>query len=178
MNLLVLSPMWLLWLLTALLAAAAIQDTVQLKIANLTTGLVLALAVLAMIMAGPKIALWQNLVVFLLILGIGTALFSNGILGGGDVKLFAAVALWTDFPGAFRLLFAICLAGGVLALFIIFLRIVIPARAGGRVKTLQKNAGIPYGIAIAAGTLAMVATSHLGASTGTYNPNIPSLDRR
>ena len=96
MNLLSTSPMWLLWVLMALLAAAAIQDTIQLKIANLTTGLVLGLAVVAMLVVGPKLVLWQNLVVFLIVLAIGTALFSRGMLGGGDVKLFAAVVLWTD----------------------------------------------------------------------------------
>ena len=97
------------------------------------------------------------------------------MLGGGDVKLFAAVMLWADLMGSFRLLFAICLAGGVLALVIIFLRIVVPAGSVGRVKTLQKGGGIPYGIAIAAGTLAIVATSQLGAETGTYNPEVPAL---
>ena len=177
MNLLTMSPTWLLWLLMALLAAAAIQDTIQLKIANTITGLVLGLAVVAMFLVGPKIDLWQNLVIFLVILAIGTGLFSRGMLGGGDVKLFAAVVLWTDLMGSFRLLFAICLAGGVLALVILFLRIVVPAGAVGRVKTLQKGGGIPYGIAIAAGTLAIIATSQLGAGTGTYNPEVPALGR-
>lgn len=175
MNLLTTSPMWLLWMLIALLAAAAIQDAIQLKISNLTTGLVLGLAIVAILLVGPNITLWQNLLVFMVILGIGTALFSKGVLGGGDVKLFAAVALWTDMIGAFRLMFAICLAGGALAVVILILRVVAPSPAGGRIKTLQKGGGIPYGIAIAAGTLAIIWIGQMGAKTGTYNPDIPSL---
>ena len=178
MNLLAMSPTWLLWILMALLAAAALQDAVQLKISNIVTGLVLGLAVVAMVVVGPAVSLWQNLAVFLVILAIGTMLFSRGVLGGGDVKLFAAAALWTDLPGSFRLIFAICLAGGLLALLIMFLRVVVPARARARVKTLQKGAGIPYGIAIAVGTLAVVATSQLSPRAETYDPDIPSVGRR
>ena len=175
MNLLTVSPLWLLWILIALLAAAAIQDAIQLKISNIITGLALGLGIVAMFVVGPQLALWQNFVVFVVILGIGTTLFSNGVLGGGDVKLFAAVALWTDMTGALRLLFAICLAGGVLALVILFLRIVAPSPAGGRIKTLQKGGGIPYGIAIAAGTLAIIWMGQIGANTGSYTPDIPTL---
>ena len=163
------------WLLVGLMIAAALQDAVQLKISNLITGFVLGLAVIAMLTSGPTIGLWQNAAVFLVLLGVGTILFSNGVLGGGDVKLLAAVGLWTDGASALRLIVATCLAGGVLALLIIVLRTVVPAAAAARVKTLKPKAGIPYGIAIAVGAILVIYMSQMNARAGTYNSNIPSI---
>ena len=159
MNLFATAPDILLWLLAAVLVAAAIQDAVQLKISNLIVLAALLLAVAAALAAGLEIAVWQNLAVFALVLAVGTLLFSRGILGGGDVKLLAAVALWTDFADAVRLIASIFIFGGVLALVIVFGRAVAPASLSARVAVLKPRAGIPYGIAIAAGTLFMITVS-------------------
>lgn len=157
MNLFATSPEWIVWLLVALLGLATIQDAVQLKISNIICGSVLVLAIIAMIVSGPRIELWQNAVVFAVVLAIGVFLFARDVLGGGDVKLFAAVALWVDFESALRLVASILIAGGILAVVIILLRLVAPKPIVGRVKTLQPRAGIPYGIAIAAGTLLVLS---------------------
>ena len=159
MNLFGTAPDILLWLLAAALVAASIQDAVQLKISNLIVLAVLLLAVAAALTAGLEIAVWQNLAVFALVLALGTLLFSRGILGGGDVKLLAAVALWTDFADAIRLIASIFIFGGVLALVIVLGRAVAPASLSARVAVLKPKAGIPYGIAIAAGTLFMITVS-------------------
>lgn len=156
MNLLASAPDWLTWLLIALLAAAAVQDAIQLRISNLLTIGVLVLAVVAAVMIGIDTAVWQNLLVFALTLAIGTMLFSKGILGGGDVKLLAAVMLWTDLWGAVRLIASIFIFGGLLALLIIFGRAALPSSLSKRVAVLRPKSGIPYGIAIALGTLFMV----------------------
>lgn len=175
MNLFETSPMWALWLLSALLAAAAIQDAVSLRISNVLTGTVLVLAIVAMAVSGFQLGLWQNLAVFLIVLGVGTLLFSNNVLGGGDVKLLAALSLWTDFPTALRLVVSICIAGGLLALLIITLRSVVPAKAREKVKTLQPGAGIPYGIAIGLGALVVIGMIQLGARDATYNSDIKTV---
>ena len=175
MNLFVTSPEWIVWLLVALLAAATIQDAVQLKISNYICGAVLILAVVAMVASGFSISLWQNILVFALVLGAGMFLFERGVLGGGDVKLFAAVGLWVDLWTALRLVGSIFIAGGILALLIIFLRTVAPKPVAARVRTLQPRAGIPYGIAIAAGTLLVVAVPSQRAKEVPYVPiNIPA----
>lgn len=152
-NLFVTSPAWLVWVLVALLAAATIQDAVQMRISNLISGAVLGLAIVAVVLSGPRISLWQNVLVFAIVLAIGAILFARKVLGGGDVKLFAAVALWVDLATALRLIPAILIAGGLEALLILSLRTVAPESVAKRVRTLQRRAGIPYGIAIAAGTL-------------------------
>ena len=159
MNLFATAPDLLLWLLAAALVAAAIQDAVQLKISNLIVLAVLLLAVVAAVVAGIEVGVWQNLAVFALVLAVGTVLFSRGILGGGDVKLLAAVALWTDFEDAIRLIASIFIFGGILALLIIVGRIAAPASLISRLAILKPKAGIPYGIAIALGTLFMVSVS-------------------
>lgn len=157
MNLFVTSPQWIVWLLVALLAAATIQDAIQLRISNLISGSVLVLAIIAMVASGPRIGLWQNILVFAIVLMIGAFLFARNVLGGGDVKLFATVALWVDLATALRLVASILIAGGLLAFAIIMLRLVAPRALARRVKTLQPKAGIPYGIAITAGTLLVLA---------------------
>lgn len=162
MNLFAASPQWILWLLVALLAAAAVQDAVELKISNALTVPVFALALVAMLSAGLSPDLWENFAVFAAVLLGGTFLFARHMLGGGDVKLLAAVAVWADGGTALRLLVMIAMAGGILALATLFLRTVVSDRIAARVKTLQPRAGIPYGIAIAAGTLLAVAISRTG----------------
>jgi len=75
---------------------------------------------------------------------IGAALFACRALGGGDVKLLAALALWVP-PALFgRLVVATALVGGLLALALLLARM---RRPGGA------PVAVPYGIAIAAATL-------------------------
>ena len=149
MNLFATSPLWMLAVLAVVLIAAMIQDATQLRISNVLTGLVLALALAAMVVSGPTIELWQNFVVFAAVLGIGTFLFSRGMLGGGDVKLFAAVGLWADLRTAVGLISTILIAGGVLALVMVAYRM---ARGKG-IRKRAEAGGIPYGVAIGIGTM-------------------------
>jgi prepilin peptidase CpaA len=153
MNLLAEAPMWTAWLLAALLVLAAVQDLAQLRISNLFPIALILLAVVTAAVAGPRVELWQNLLVFVGLLAFGTMLFATGKFGGGDAKLLAVTGLWVDLPGAPALLASVFIAGGVLALLLIAARMLAPASMTGRVKVLGKQAGIPYGVAIAAGAL-------------------------
>ena len=177
MNLFASAPDVLLWLLIAAVIAAAIQDAVQLKISNLFTIAVLILAIVAAVMTGIEVAVWQNLLGFALTLAIGTVLFSRGILGGGDVKLLAAVMLWADLSGGVRLIASIFIFGGLLALLIVFGRAGAPASLRSRVAVLKPKAGIPYGIAIAMGTLFMAIVSKPDAPS-VYVPDGVTLPQR
>ena len=124
----------------------------------MTVGLVLISAIVAAIMAGPELRLWQNLVVFLALLAVGTPMFAAGKLGGGDVKLLASAGLWFDFAGALWLLIAVALAGGVLALLVLVIRSFNwSEEIRRRVVLLRPGGGIPYGVAIAAGALIAMA---------------------
>jgi prepilin peptidase CpaA len=153
MNLVALSPGWLAWLLALLLVAAATEDAIRMRVSNLISFGVLALAVVAIALVGLDLRLWQNLVVFLALLAGGTLLFSTGKFGGGDVKLLAALGLWVDFRGALALLIGVSLAGGLLALLILAARMFASEAAAKRVIVLKAGAGIPYGVAIAIGAI-------------------------
>jgi prepilin peptidase CpaA len=131
--------------------AAAIEDGIRLRISNVTSLLVFAGAFVSAVVAGPTWGLWQNVVVFAAVLIVGTFAFSGGLLGGGDVKLFAAAGLWFDFGSALWFVAFVFLAGGLLAIVYIAGRAVRRAAGGDR-----KGSGVPYGIAIAVGACAMV----------------------
>jgi len=158
MNLIVLSPVWLVWIFAALLTAAAIEDAVRLRISNVLVFGVLAAALVAMVMAGLDLALWQNFAILAGLLIIGTPLFAAGKMGGGDVKLLAATGLWFDLRGAFLMLVSVLLAGGLLAFIILIARLFGWSDAARqRILLLKRGGGIPYGVAISAGALIAAA---------------------
>jgi prepilin peptidase CpaA len=98
---------------------------------------------------------------------VGAALFAGGIIGGGDAKLFAAVSLYIGAAWFVMYAFAVAMAGGVLALLVLGLRWLVPSGVAGRFAWLQnltqKSAGIPYGVAIAAGGLFVIPATNLFA---------------
>lgn len=77
------------------------------------------------------------------------ALFAAGAMGGGDVKLLTALALWVRPMAFVHLLEVMALAGGVLTLFLALWHV---ARRS-RTKVV-----VPYGIAIAVGGFWVIAT--------------------
>ena len=158
MNLAISAAPWLAALFAALLVLAAIEDMWRLKISNWICAAIIVAAFVAVILAGPVAELWQNVAVFAALLVVGTPLFAYGKMGGGDVKLLAATGLWFDLAGAGRMIVAVMLAGGVLAIIILLLRTIKwSQQARERVAVLRPKGGIPYGVAIACGALATLA---------------------
>ena len=98
----------------------------------------------------------------------GFALFAPGWIGAGDAKLFAAAALWFGWRALLPFLFHTVIAGGVLVLALIALRralVWLPVAAGRfQEGVLAKDAPVPYGLAIAAGTLWTIPGSLVFAS--------------
>lgn len=167
MNLIGDSPIWLVAILFAAMAAAAIEDFIRLRISNFTCLAVLVSALVAMGLHGFPLDLWQNVLVFLLLLGAGTLLFSAGKIGGGDVKLLACLGLWVNISAAVWLLATALMAGGVLALIYLAVR----ARKLTRPGSKYKSKGIPYGMAIAAGA-GLIFAGQLGLlKTTPERPN-------
>ena len=81
-----------------------------------------------------------HLVVGAMVLAVGFGLFATGVIGGGDAKLGAAVALWIGFSSELlRFFIAMALAGGVLAIF----ALIWQAAAHQRLTR-----ALPYGVAI------------------------------
>ncbi len=90
----------------------------------------------------PDVA-WQ-IGLALAVMTVFTALFSFGQMGGGDVKLLGALALWFPPIPMLQLFIIMSLAGGVLTLFLLVLH-----------KALKREGipEIPYGVAISIGAL-------------------------
>jgi prepilin peptidase CpaA len=89
-----------------------------------------------------------SLAVALGLFALGFLAFAFGLVGGGDVKLLAAVGLWIP-PAALHDFFTVmALTGAVLALVVVARRRLLAAVTGAAVA---EPASVPYGAAIAAG---------------------------
>ena len=132
------------WAYLALLAVAAVQDAVSLRIANLITVSILAVAGIALAVSAPA-DWWQHLVSFAAVLLVGLLLFSRSWMGGGDVKLMAASALAFDLRGLLLFFVITTFAGGLLAMLFVGPKLLRGHSPGA------KRRNLPYGVAIALG---------------------------
>jgi prepilin peptidase CpaA len=98
----------------------------------------------------PDIAIQIGLA--LLVLGLFFGLFALGAMGGGDVKLIAALALWLPPEAVVMLLVIMSLSGGVLTLAM---------AARHRLTKAQHTLEIPYGVAIAIGGIWLIGERFL-----------------
>ncbi|HYE00974.1 MAG TPA: prepilin peptidase [Alphaproteobacteria bacterium] len=147
-----LAPLCLGLYCAALLTAAA-WDVARFEIPD-ALSLLLAAGFAALVLGGGAAAL-PGLTAGAAVLAAGFALFARGLIGGGDVKLMAATALWTGWTGLPGYLAATALAGGALALLLLALRRLLrrAAARGFGGELLSPAGGIPYGVALAAGGL-------------------------
>lgn len=95
---------------------------------------------------------WPScLAAFAVALLVGFPMFVGRVMGAGDVKLLAAAALFAGMDNLLLLLIATALAGGVLAITALAAR---PYEGFLVASGLPRpRAGLPYGVAIAAGAL-------------------------
>jgi prepilin peptidase CpaA len=148
----------LLTVLPLLAAFAAAMDLLTLTIPNrVCLALVAAFFALAACIPLSPAELASHLAAGLLLLAVGAGLFFRGWCGGGDAKLLAALGLWVGMPllGAYAL--DVAIAGGALAaVFLTWRRVPLPKLLLAQpwlLRLYQPQAGIPYGIALAAGAL-------------------------
>ncbi len=144
-----------------LLAIAAIYDIWKLTIPNVVS---VCLVVLFFAVAAPSpfyVPWFEHLAAGILIFIAGAVLFRFGFVGGGDVKLLAAISLWTGLDLLSQLLLIGALIGGVLAIVLLVLRSAMPWITGKALPfgkqlwplSMIPGQGVPYGVAIAAATV-------------------------
>ena len=144
----------LLAILAGILVFAAVVDVRTFTISN---RLNLAVALLApLYWWSIPIAPWPGIAIQLgaaggvfLLLAIA---FYAGMMGGGDVKLAAALALWFSPEMTLRFLVLMSIAGGALTLALL---------AWHRAKRREGRPEIPYGVAIAIGGIAILTQRFL-----------------
>jgi prepilin peptidase CpaA len=141
------------------LVFAALSDLVSLRIPNWLTGALAIAFPVAAPFAGLGVADhhvdWiSHIEAGAAVFAIGTMLFACRILGGGDVKLLAAMALWCGIHLLVPLIFLTSVIGGAFALIVLGLRqplvqTTILAVLRRAPAFLHAKMPIPYGIPIA-----------------------------
>ena len=136
----------LLGILALLLVVAAVIDVRTFTISN---RLNLAVALMApLYWWSAHLPLWPDIGIQVAIAAGVFALlavaFYTGMMGGGDVKLAAALALWFSPQSTLRFLVFMSIAGGLLTLVVVGLH---------RLKKKPGKPEVPYGVAIAVGGL-------------------------
>ena len=148
----------ILFVVPALLAMCAGWDLASYTIPNFLPAALLAVFVLFALVAGmPPSGIGSHALAGLAGLAIGFALFAFGLIGGGDAKLFATIALWLGFGDLLDFALMTSVFGGALAIVLIGLRnMPMPAALAGHAwlaRLHDPRLGIPYGVALAAGAL-------------------------
>ncbi|WP_088181998.1 A24 family peptidase [Sphingobium sp. Z007] len=132
--------------LGALLIAAAITDLRSRIISNRLNLAVATLAPLWWLACG--LDLWPGVAVQLLVAAIVfalfAALFAFGMMGGGDVKLLGALALWFPWQAVLSMIVLMAILGGLVTVVT-----VIHHRMTKRLGQPE----IPYGVAISIAAL-------------------------
>ena len=144
----------LLVLLAIILVIAAVIDVRTFTISN---RLNLCVALLAPVYwLSVSLPLWPDAAVQLaaaaVVFVVSAGAFYLGMMGGGDVKLAAALALWFSPPEILKFLVVMSIAGGVLTIVILIAH---------RLRSKEGRPQIPYGVAIAFGGLVILTQRFL-----------------
>jgi prepilin peptidase CpaA len=156
----------LLAMLAVILVYAAIVDVRTMTISNGLNATVALMAPLYWWSVG--LPLWPDAAiqvgVAMLVFAILAATFYMGMMGGGDVKLAAALALWFRPVTTLHFLVIMSIAGGILTLIVLAIH-----KKRGKQAPKEELLGeepaarpeVPYGVAIAAGMLWILAQRFL-----------------
>ena len=145
-------------ILVAVLAGALVFAAIgDIRTRTIPNGLNLAIALAAIpFWYLTDLALWPDVAlrvaVAALVFAVFAAAFALGMMGGGDVKLVAALALWLPPQAVVALVIVMSLAGGGLTLFM-----AVRHRLRRRTEKLE----VPYGVAIAFGGLWLIGERFL-----------------
>ncbi len=149
----------------AAMAMAAVSDLMTMTIPNrLSLVLVLAFAVMALITQMPLVQIGWHVAAGGLMLVITFGFFAAGWIGGGDAKLAASIGLWLGWSQLVEFAALASLLGGLLTLSILAVRSMpthpmFLLRQDWFIRLTGKEAGIPYGIALAMAALMVYPAS-------------------
>ena len=141
-------------ILALMLAVAAVGDLRSREIPNWLNGAIALLAIPFWWSVG--LSPWPDMAIQLAV-AIGVfvlfaLLFGLGFMGGGDVKMIGALALWLPAGAVLNLLIVMSIAGGLLTLAMLI---------RSRLRKAEGQIEVPYGVAIAFGGLWVIAEPFL-----------------
>jgi len=146
-------------LLFCVTVASCVSDVRRMRIPNTHVVAVLALFVIAFAAAPDAFhTWWEHGAAMLVFLVLTYIMFAVGMLGAGDAKYGAALALWVGLPGLMAYVFFMAIAGGLLGILSLLLRKYRPVKnppPGSWAATVQDGGNaVPYGIALSVGVWA------------------------
>jgi prepilin peptidase CpaA len=144
-------------LLAALALILVIAAVVDVRTYTISNRLNLAVALLAPVYWwAAAIPLWPDaalhVAVAVGVLALLAIAFYTGMMGGGDVKLAAALALWFSPESTVRFLVFMSIAGGLVTVVVMAMH---------RLRSGEGKPQVPYGVAIAIGGLVILAQRFL-----------------
>lgn len=168
--------------LVGLLITGMLTDIDDRRLPNWLTSAVVVLYGLYVVVSPTPVDWMSAGLVATLVFALGFASFAFNLMGGGDVKLMAGLALWAGVDHIALFLIITSLAGGLLAIVMLMLRhwkalpiaallstlfgpitrkLARPAAFAGRAATtdvadVRTDTSLPYGVAIAAGGFAII----------------------
>jgi prepilin peptidase CpaA len=162
--------------LMTMLGLAAFKDICERRIPNRLTGALAALYPVYVLVSPTPVAWLAAFGLAALVFVVGLGLFARELIGGGDVKLLAALTLWAGPEQFVWFMLVTTLAGGGLSLISLwyqrwgglveaYLAILglVPASGRAAVSPEGSTTGVPngsntlpYGVAIAAGGIAII----------------------
>ncbi|WP_366516683.1 A24 family peptidase [Sphingomonas caseinilyticus] len=149
----------LLGLLAAMLAWIAVVDVRTYTISDRINIAIALLAPVYWLSAGvplwPDAAIRVGVAVLVFFLFAGA--FYMNVMGGGDVKLAGALALWFTPFEALTLIVVMSIAGGFLTLIVL---------VAHRMRRKEGRPEVPYGVAIAVGGMWLLAQRFLNHFAG------------
>ena len=137
------------------IAIAMTTDIISLRIPDWISAVLAATFFAAAALTAKPVDLVSHVAAGVLILLVGVPLFAWDKIGGGDVKLLAAVSLWNGLPLLPALVLTIGIACGMIALACIALRRLgvgplLEAR-GFKAASLGLGRGMPFAAAVGIG---------------------------
>lgn len=158
-------------LFPALMAFAASSDLLTMTISNRVSLILIGgFLMLAGISGMGMVEILGHIGAGALVLLVAFGFFTRGWIGGGDAKLAAATALWLGFDYLLPYLLYASLFGGALTLLLVQFRMAPLPPALARHEWLERlhrrEAGVPYGIALAAAALAIYPDTPWMAAIG------------
>ena len=144
-------------------------DITRYIIPNWLVGLMLVAYPVAVAMSANAIDWKMALVGMVLMLLAGYGIFIMKWMGGGDIKLLTACALWVGWSNLMEFIIYVAFIGGVFSIVVLAARKALPflprkPDAAPLPRILHDNAPIPYGVAIAFGFLLILFQSRIPAA--------------
>ena len=153
-------------LLIALAAVLVVAALIDVRTFTISNGLNAGVAAMALVYWWSiDLPLWPDgairagvaLAVFVIL----AVTFYIGMMGGGDVKLAAALALWFTPGETVRFLVFMSVAGGILTIAVMLAHRRWPDWQADEEGGPRQKPQVPYGVAIAAGALVVLAQRFL-----------------